>query len=120
MATAAEFVGLMFFERSVAHAQHLVTSSFSQHKALDDFYNEIVEVADSFAEAYQGKYGPLDGIQLSWATPDAEISDFLRDGMNWIETNRYMIVPTSDTFLQNLIDEVVALHATTLDKLRRY
>lgn len=120
MATAAEFVGLMFFERSVAHAQHLVTSSFSQHKALNDFYDEIVGLADSFAEAYQGKYGPLEGIQLSWATPDSEISEFIRDGMNWIETNRFMIAPTTDTFLQNLIDEVVSLHSTTLDKLRRY
>lgn len=120
MAAAAEFVGLMFFERSVAHAQHLVTSSFAQHKALDDFYNEIVELADSFAEAYQGKYGPLEGIQLSWAAPDSEIAEFIRDGMNWIETNRFMIAPTGDTFLQNLIDEVVALHSTTLDKLRRY
>ena len=57
---------------------------------------------------------------MSWVTPESDIAEFLRDGMNWIETNRFMIAPTSDTFLQNIIDEVVSLRASTLDKLRRY
>ena len=52
---------------------------------------------------------------MSWVTPESDIAEFLRDGMNWIETIRFMIAPTSDTFLLNIFDDVVSLRASTLD-----
>lgn len=120
MATAAEFVGLMFFERSVAHKEHLTTGLYSTHMALETFYDEIVDLADTFAESYQGKYEILNDLQLTWVAPEYDsIEDFIRDSMEWIQTNRYMIAPQNDTPLQNIIDEVITLHAQTLDRLRR-
>ena len=53
----AEFVGMLFLARDVAHSVHLNTRSYSKHKALGKFYDEIVDLADKFAEAYQGKHG---------------------------------------------------------------
>lgn len=120
MATAAEFVGLLFFERSVAHKEHLTTNFYSTHMALETFYTEIVDLADTFAECYQGMYEVLSDLQLTWVAPDYEgIEDFIRESMEWIATNRFMIAPQKDTPLQNIIDEVIALHAQTLDRLRR-
>ena len=49
--TAAQFVGLLFLSRDVAHSMHLNTRSFSKHKALRHFYRDIAEAADDFAEA---------------------------------------------------------------------
>lgn len=120
MATASEFVGLLFFERSVAHKEHLTTSFFSTHMALQTFYEEIVELADTFAESYQGKYEVLTDLQLTWVAPDYDsIEDFIGESMGWIASNRYTIAPQADTPLQNIIDEVITLHAQTLDRLRR-
>lgn len=120
MATAAEFVGLMFFERSVTHKEHLTTGLYSTHMALEIFYNEIIDLADTFAESYQGKYAILNDLQLTWANPEYDsIEDFIRDSMEWIQSNRYTIVPQNDTDMQNQIDEVITLHAQTLDRLRR-
>ena len=49
-----DFVGMLFLGRDVAHSVHLNTRSFSKHMALNTFYNEVVELADGFTEAYQG------------------------------------------------------------------
>ena len=43
--------------RNQIHVFHWQTESFAEHKALDEFYNEIVEQIDNFVETYQGRYG---------------------------------------------------------------
>ena len=52
---AADFMGLLFLGRDVAHSVHLNTRSFSKHSALNTFYDSIIDHADAFAEAYQGR-----------------------------------------------------------------
>jgi hypothetical protein len=54
-----DFFGSLFNIRNQAHLLHLSTKSFSQHKALNDFYEEILDLTDGLIESYQGKYGIL-------------------------------------------------------------
>lgn len=115
---AADFVGLLFLGRDVAHSVHLNTRSFAKHMALQGFYEEIVELADSFAEAYQGKYGLIGGITLQTAKKTANIVEFLQEQMDEIEANRYKVVDKDCTALHNIIDEIVGLYLSTLYKLR--
>jgi DNA-binding ferritin-like protein len=115
---AADFVGLLFLGRDVAHSVHLNTRSFAKHMALQTFYEEIVELADSFAEAYQGKYGLIGGITLQSAKKTANIVEFLQEQMDEIEANRYKVVDKDCTALHNIIDEIVGLYLSTLYKLR--
>lgn len=53
---ASKFVGVLFVSRNVAHQMHLKTDSYAQHKALEEFYTQIIDLADTFAEQFQGKY----------------------------------------------------------------
>jgi hypothetical protein len=48
---AADFLGMLFLARDVAHSVHLNTRSYAKHKALQKFYGGIVDLADGFAEA---------------------------------------------------------------------
>lgn len=114
----ADFVGLLFLGRDVAHSVHLNTRSFAKHMALQGFYEGIVDLADKFAEAYQGKYGLIGGITLQSAKKTANIVEFLQDQMDEIETNRYKVVDKDCTALHNIIDEIVGLYLSTLYKLR--
>ncbi len=50
-------IALLFFARDVTHREHLKTTSYAQHVALNEFYEAIVGNADSIAEAYQGRNG---------------------------------------------------------------
>jgi hypothetical protein len=114
----ADFVGLLFLGRDVAHSVHLNTRSYAKHMALQGFYEGIVDLADSFAEAYQGKYGLIGGITLQSAKKTANIVEFLQDQLDEIEANRYKVVDKDCTALQNIIDEIVGLYLSTIYKLR--
>ena len=118
MSTAADFVGTLFLARDVAHSVHLNTRSFSKHMALNTFYDEIIEHADAFAEAYQGRHGLIGPISLMSAKKTGNITEFLQDSLADIEKMRYEVCDKADTSLQQLIDNIVELYLTTLYKLR--
>jgi hypothetical protein len=115
---AAEFVGLFFLARDVTHSVHLNTRSYAKHKALQEFYEGIVELADGFAEAYQGRHGLIGPISLQSAKKTSNVVEFLQNQVEEIESVRYTVCPKTDTPLQNLIDGIVELYLSTLYKLK--
>lgn len=115
----SDLLGNLFLARDVAHSVHLSTRSYAAHKALGDFYDGIVDLADSLAEAYQGRKGLIGPIPLlSMKKPAGDIIEFLKDSLDDFEQNRYEVVDKTDTALQNIMDEIVALYLSTLYKLQ--
>ncbi len=114
----ADFVGTLFLARDVAHSVHLNTRSFAKHSALNSFYDEIVDLADKFAEAYQGRNSLIGPISLMSAKKTGNIIDFLESSLKDVEDMRYEVCDKSDTALQNIIDEIVGLYLSTLYKLK--
>jgi len=86
--------------------------------ALNEFYDNIVELADKFAEAYQGRHGLIGPISLMSAKKTGNVIEFLEDSLGDIEKMRYEVVDKSDTPLQNIIDEIVGQYLSTLYKLK--
>ena len=86
--------------------------------ALNTFYDEIIELADGFAEAYQGRKGLIGPISLMSAKKTTNIIEFLQDQLKEIEDCRYEVADKTDTPLQNLIDGIIELYLSTLYKLR--
>lgn len=114
----SEFIGLLFLARDVTHSVHLNTRSYSKHVALNVFYDEIVELADKFAEAYQGRNGLIGPVALLSAAKTTNVLDFLQGQLKEIEECRYKVADKTDTPLQNIIDEIVGLYLSTLYKLK--
>jgi len=115
---AADFVGHLFLARDVTHSVHLNTRSYAKHKALNKFYDKIIDRADDFAEAYQGQHGLIGPISLMSAKKTTNVVEFLEDSLKDIEDNRFKVCDESDTALQNIIDEIVGLYLSTLYKLK--
>lgn len=115
---AADFIGLLFLSRDVAHSVHLNTRSFSKHVALDTFYNDIVPLVDRFAEAYQGRHGMIGPVLLRTVKEKGKVLEFLVETLKEIEDNRLEVCDKSDTAIQNIIDEIVGLYLTTIYKLK--
>jgi len=113
-----QFMGHLFLARDVAHSVHLNTRSFAKHDALNGFYDGIIDLADKFAEAYQGRHGLIGPISLHSARKTSNITEFLEDSLKEIESERYKVCDKSDTALQNIIDEIVGLYLSTLYKLK--
>lgn len=117
-AAASEFVIRCFHARTNAHVLHLSTRSFSVHKALNEFYDELIPLVDAFAEAYQGEYGLLTGVTGRYAPTDDPVQ--LVDQLtNWIDDNVDSFCDDMDsTYLKNIVDEVLALCRSTTYKLK--
>jgi len=49
----------LFRIRDIAHILHLQTSSYSEHKALNEFYDSWLDLSDQYIEIYQGTYGRI-------------------------------------------------------------
>ena len=115
---AADFIGLFFLARDVTHSVHLNTRSYAKHKALQKFYENIIDLADSFAEAYQGRHGLVGPISLMSAKKTSNVVEFLENQLAEIESVRYDVCDKDDASLQNLIDGIIELYLSTLYKLR--
>ena len=115
---AADFVGMLFLARDVTHSVHLNTRSYSKHKALQKFYDGIIDLADTFAEAYQGKYGLIGPITLHSAKKTGNVVEFLEDQLEEIHSVRYKVVDKDCTAIHNIIDEIEGLYMSTLYKLK--
>lgn len=113
-----DLIGTLFLGRDVAHKVHLSTRSFAKHMALQGFYEGIIPLADSFAEAYQGKHGLIGNIPLLSSKKGGNIVEFLQGQLEEIEKGRYEAVEAECTAIQNIIDEIVGLYLSTLYKLK--
>lgn len=111
-------VATLFLARDLAHREHLRTKSYAQHMALGSFYDGIVDLADSLAEAWQGKFAQLLDIPLATSEEEMKIIDLLEAQLDWIHEERYNAIAKEQTALHNIIDEIEALYMSTLYKLR--
>ena len=113
---AAEFVGLLFLSRDFAHSAHLNTDSYSEHMALNAFYDSIVDLADKFAEAWMGREGKKVGDIPMLQSPKGQPLAVLKRHLEIIEETRDF-VPKSDSALNNIIDEIVETYLSAIYKL---
>jgi len=105
----------LFEARDFAHKAHLESKSYSQHKALDDFYDGILGLTDALVESYFGKYG-IQKIQIG-QIKDTDPVSYLEDFANFME-QAHASVEKKDTWVQNQIDEILTLTYSTLYKLK--
>jgi hypothetical protein len=97
---------------------HLQTQSFAEHKALNDYYDGVVDLFDGIVESYQGKYGIIKNFKTfkinQYKNKNKTISYF-ESLLDIIENNRDSV---DDSYLQNQIDAVQELINSTIYKLK--
>ena len=114
-----QFISALMASRTQAHIFHLQTPSFAANKALNENYDEIVGLFDGIVESYQGKYGIVTGytnVALQEYQSCEGIIMYFTVLCSYVEKSRAML--SQDTYIQNQIDEVVALINSTIYKLR--
>jgi hypothetical protein len=109
-----QIVAILFLDRTLAHLEHLRTKSYAQHKALQDFYEGVVDLADTLAETYQGYEGIMD-IPLLSIEAKVNIADHLSKRVIEIQKLRKSCDLSA---IQNIVDEIVGLYLSTVYKLR--
>lgn len=110
----AKFIGVLMMSRTAAHLMHLKTGSYAEHKALNDLYDGIVELLDSFAEAAQGEFGKLN---IPYINMIGNVDSPSKAVASHLKTLEKLGEVCSHGYLKGIVDEIVALYRSTLYKL---
>jgi len=117
-APVGEFISKLFHSRTMTHILHLNTDSYAKHKALNKYYDGIIDLTDKLAEEYQGKYGIIKGYTNDTINETVNPLVYIEQMKSFVETNRHSTFKDTDSNLQNTIDEIVSLLESTIYKLK--
>jgi hypothetical protein len=118
MASIVEIVSYFNSAKQQAIVWHQQTTSYPEHKALNKFYDEILELLDNLSESYAGIYGRLKGYEVhdvvDWTSTTDTIA-YYKNCYLWLQDERK--TAPQDTWIQNQLDEIAQLLGSTLYKL---
>jgi len=106
--TPNKFIGALFHSRDTMHLTHLQTTSFAEHKALNAYYDGILDLTDKFTETYFGRFKRIEIV-----IPEAKMMssvEHLKEMQKMIDGER----ENYSSELQNIMDEMLGLINTTL------
>lgn len=116
---ASEFITRLMHASTAVHMHHLMVEgpgSYAAHQALG-MYGDLADLADKLAESWMGCTGEMlsfGGGSFSIASdPMTEVQSLY----DYVEAKRGMM--GSESHIQNDVDEICTLLATTLYKLKR-
>ena len=107
------FIGKLFQIRDITHLLHLKTESYAAHKALGDFYEEILSFTDAIAEIYQSV--ELLDIRIPATVLDTTAIDYISTFKQ--DVKAYKTECDWDEVV-NILDDVLVLCSATLYKLK--
>jgi len=113
-----DMVSILLHSQTQVHIFHLQTKSYSEHKALQGYYEGIDALVDGLIESYQGKYDVItqyNSVKNEDYKSNEQVIKYFKVLDTMIEKNRKSV---KESFLQNQIDTVQELIYSTLYKLR--
>jgi hypothetical protein len=118
MASIVEIVSYFNTAKQQAIVWHQQTTSYSEHKTLNEFYDEIVDILDGLSESVAGIYGRLTPYEVhdlvDWTSTEDTIK-YYKNCYDWLQTERK--TAPQESWIQNQIDEIAELLGSTLYKL---
>ena len=110
-----QFIAESMALRTAAHLAHLSSESYAQHVALGDFYSALTDLVDQYAEVYMGTDGRIKSFPP--ATPPAgNLISHLTAYLDTVAAEQ--AEDGENRALGNILDEIQALTAQTIYKLR--
>jgi hypothetical protein len=114
-----EFIGTLLHSATITHFMHFKVEgegSYARHVALGTYYDEIVGLVDTLAEAIQGCYGELiEGYPTMFANVGGNALEYMLMLKDYVADNRKGMPQESN--IQNEIDNIATLIDSTLYKL---
>ena len=105
-------IGQLFQSRDTIHIAHLQTTNYAEHKALQKYYESLLDLTDSLLESYFGTIGKRINIKVP-ASEYVNPQQHLKQLMEYVKKHRN-VFGADNTHLQNIVDEILALISRTL------
>jgi hypothetical protein len=117
MATVGKFVGNLLHSATIAHFMHLKATNYSAHKALQKYYEGIVDLTDTVAETIQGSFGvQIDAYPTSFSNSQTDPLAYMMMLKDYVIEAR--VDMPQDSNIQNEIDNIATLLDSTIYKLK--
>ena len=113
--TIGEFFLKLLHAATNGHILHLQTKSYSEHKALQKYYEELPDAVDSIIEQYQGAYQVIIEYPSGYEAPKNDALQEVTYIRDFIVANRAVV--GDYTSLQNEVDALLSIVETTMYKL---
>lgn len=116
----SRFFAKIIKSRDIAHEFHLkaVNNSYATHKALQSYYETIVDLFDGLIESYQGKYGIVSISNLkNDSIENNNPIQYFESLVKEIKAGRNIF---KESYIQNQIDTILELCYSTLYKLKNF
>jgi hypothetical protein len=113
-----DMVSILLHSQTQVHIFHLQTKSYSEHKALQGYYEGIDGLVDGLIESYQGKYDVItqyNSVKNEDYKSNEQVIKYFKVLDTMIEKNRKSV---KESFIQNQIDTVQELINSTVYKLK--
>jgi hypothetical protein len=113
-----EFFGTLQQATVETWKEHLKTDKYSSHIALNEFYEDIVELVDTLIEDYMGLYGKVEDYVNLMSTDEIGAVEYLEELHDLVKSGRKDLFKEEDTELASDIDAILSLIDSTLYKLK--
>jgi hypothetical protein len=97
------------------HILHLQAKSYSEHKALQKYYEELPDLVDAIIEQYQGAYQIIVQYPAVYEAPNSDSLAEVLGIRDFVVKNRAIVGPY--TSLQNEVDALLSMIESTIYKL---
>ena len=113
--TVGDFFLKLLHASTNGHLLHLQTKSYSEHKALQGYYEKLPGAVDTIIEQYQGAYQKIVEYPNMYEPPKADALQEVTSIRDFIVANRAVI--GDYTSLQNEVDALLSIVEATIYKL---
>ena len=106
--------------RDVAHQIHLMAKDRkqSEHEALQEFYEDILEQFDLFVEVYQGQYEIIEDYGTFEEKDYSDTVKYFTDFVDFLKEKRSEEVKEENKHFDTLFDEMIISSYKLLYKLK--
>ena len=113
--TIGEFFLKLLHAATNGHILHLQTKSYSEHKALQKYYEQLPDLVDSIIEEWQGAYQVIVEYPAIYETPNSDALQEVMAVRDFLVKNRAIVGDYSS--IQNSVDNLMSLLDSTVYKL---
>jgi hypothetical protein len=113
--TIGEFLLKLLHAATNGHILHLQTKSYSEHKALQGYYEKLPDAVDAIIEQWQGAYQMIIEYPSVYEAPKADALQEVTYIRDYIVANRAVV--GDYTSIQNEVDALLSIVESTMYKL---
>ena len=113
--TIGQFFLKLLHAATNGHILHLQTKSYSEHKALQAYYEGLPDLVDNIIEQWQGAYQIIVEYPSNYEAPNSDALQEVTAVRDFVVKNRAIV--GDYTSIQNQVDELMSLLDSTVYKL---